>query len=333
MQTSDLYSPPETAEDLKNRYAMGERNFGARMFGGSRPVVLPEKSNLERAELRDVNLHDAQMRYANLQYADLRGAELVTANLECADLRGADLRGASLVGANLSGANLMFAQLRGAVLLGADLRDADLHAVSNARYDWNKIRGARFSARARDPWSILRRQYSGPHMAFHLFILLVFLLPYVISGLLWSSLSGMEGPNSAERINGWIEDSASRAAVAADVTKDAGLLTLAQWLSHTKLQPVKLWRIILGVDKGWQHWLPAVVLILYNFCRLLLTYFVGPLRDDEERSGVTPSWADYGWLLWPHRIFSILLYFAGVRIVYELVTTLTSNVYLPIGGG
>src|SRR5262249_10561600 len=71
-------------------------------------------------------------------------------------------------------------------------------------------------------------------------------------------------------------------------------------------EPVWLPRILLGIPVPFRadHWpgylllgltaAAAPMLILYNLSRAILTYFVLPLRDEEDRSGHTPRrlWSD-----------------------------------------
>ena len=56
--------------------------------------------------------------------------------------------------------------------------------------------------------------------------------------------------------------------------------------------------------------------------RAFLTYRVGPLRDEEERSGVSPAWDDYRPLWRLHQVTSPVLVvsvlFGVVRIVEML---------------
>ena len=88
----------------------------------------------------------------------------------------------------------------------------------------------------------------------------------------------------------------------------------------------------------------AVLLILYNICRAVITWVAVPLRDQEERSGYSPSlrpngesyWERmlnvnnaYGWLIWPHRIVRILFWFAVVSFTVHAYHWLTLVVYIP----
>lgn len=94
-----------SVDELKRRYAAGERNF--------------VNANLRCAALNNLNLSGA-----NLSWAKLSLANLSQINLSGADLTAACLSDANLSGADLSGANLSLADLRGANLCDANLNGA-----------------------------------------------------------------------------------------------------------------------------------------------------------------------------------------------------------------
>ena len=113
--TDKEYKPPQSAGELLERYAAGERDF-------------------QEADLHGVNLRLAILYEANLSGVNLSGANLSKANLNEANLSGANLSGANLseafCRANLSGANLHSANLRRAFLRRADLSGAHLNKAN-----------------------------------------------------------------------------------------------------------------------------------------------------------------------------------------------------------
>ncbi len=172
-----------------------------------------EKANLEGAHLEFATLIRANLEEANLTGANLKGASLHSAHLERANLNSANLEGALFYGAHLKQANLIAASLGGpnpvrdllskasilwygrvlkrsrwslrgssgtrwwqADLSGADLR---VRTPEHLRLDDTRILNSHFAPGSRDPWSVIRRSYSGPSLLFHLLFLLVFLVPYV----------------------------------------------------------------------------------------------------------------------------------------------------------
>jgi hypothetical protein len=91
-----------------------------------------------------------------------------------------------------------------------------------------------------------------------------------------------------------------------------------------------VWEALLGVDRtrvgvvsatAWANVMVAVFLLLYNLCRAVLTWRVGPLRDEEERSGYSPAYTGqdgYGWLIWLHRAVQVLLVVAVTSFLVHM---------------
>jgi uncharacterized protein YjbI with pentapeptide repeats len=108
-----------TVEELRTRYANGERNFAGVDLNPSCSgnwVKLSEWdwvdkkilgglafSNLRNADLRGASLHDCVLRGADLTGADLSYANLTNAVMIDADLTGALVEWAIFIGTNLTG--------------------------------------------------------------------------------------------------------------------------------------------------------------------------------------------------------------------------------------
>lgn len=104
-------------DELKRRYAAGERNF----INANLRCAMLNELNLSKA-----NLSWAKLNWANLSRIDLSGADLTAADLSHANLSEVDLRGANLSLADLRGANINQANLSGANLRRAKLNEANL---------------------------------------------------------------------------------------------------------------------------------------------------------------------------------------------------------------
>jgi hypothetical protein len=92
----------------------------------------------------------------------------------------------------------------------------------------------------------------------------------------------------------------------------------------------KVWELTLALHKPWYSTMAAAMLIIYNLVRLYLTWKVGPLRDDEERTFVTPARADYVGLRNAHFFFSAIFVVVLVNLAlhwYDLFAT--ASVWLP----
>ena len=137
-------SPPQSAQELLERYQSGERNFspfpneeGTRICANLTGANLTG-ANLQAAILARANLAGAHLEGAHLEGVDLAGADLAGANLLRAHLQrvypgGVELQYGSLAGANLAGAILAGADLRRANLAGANLLRANLLRADLAR--------------------------------------------------------------------------------------------------------------------------------------------------------------------------------------------------------
>ena len=79
----------------------------------------------------------------------------------------------------------------------------------------------------------------------------------------------------------------------------------------------RVWQLLVGVDKGPRFWVLGIFLLLYNAGRGLLTWKVGPLRDETEHSGYSPALSDYLWLYRVHQVVVVLLVVALVALGYH----------------
>ena len=368
--------------------------------------------DLRDADLQEADLTEAKLMFADLSEADLSRAELIFADLSEAKLMLAHLREADLRGADLRGAHLSFADLREADLAGADLsraklndtefRDADLRFVGDGKWwyslfpfyrwpfvlDGTHIRGARFSPRVADPWSVLRRNYTGAMLAFHLLFLLAFILPYLGRTLFWVGVNRMEeaGVRSlvvavkkaadahkdsqdpkvrkwAEKaeqfyqkqgsylpagVREFVENHAQRIGELEALLSEAGeladsedfkaqewaaqarqLLGLMRPCLDVKVSKRRVWQLVLGFDKGWGYFSLVMGLLVYNVGRAFLTYSVGLLREEEQRSGDSPGLTEYRWLFHMHQAVTMLLLVAVISFVYHAWHWLTLPVLMP----
>lgn len=69
-----------------------------------------------------------------------------------------------------------------------------------------------------------------------------------------------------------------------------------------------------------------------NVARAILTYRIGPLRDEEERTGITLALAEYRPWWRVHQIAALLLIVATISGVYQLWTGLMTPVLVPTFG-
>ena len=220
--------------------------------------------HLERAELQNARLEHADLEGAHLEHAYLRES-----HLEHANLRESHLEHANFFRANLRHADLRRAHLEDATLLEADLSSAELRDARGLRFDDNPIRDIRIEGNARDPWSVLRRSYTGPWFFAHLLLLLLFFAPYAGKAV---ALTGV----------------AEAYALVSEL-----IPALEGEPISVSFRLTRAFYVLIGIEQGWLAFVFALVVVGYNGLRAVLTLRGSMLRDAEERSVVSPRLAEY----------------------------------------
>jgi uncharacterized protein YjbI with pentapeptide repeats len=230
-----------------------------------------EHANLSDAHLERANMIGCNLARAYLPHARLEHAYLNECNLDHAHLNKCNLEHANLSTAHLDHTDLRKAQLSQAILKEAILTGADVRGATGLRFDTNRVRDIHIEGNAHDPWSVLRRTYTGPMFFVHAALLVAFILPYVGKVVVLTAID--------------------RATRATDSVHDP-LQFLADRVG-LQVESIPAWKVLIGLDKG--PLVPALglVLLLYNVIRGVLTIKVGQLRDAEERSGITPTLKEY----------------------------------------
>ncbi|MBI1380960.1 MAG: hypothetical protein GC161_07730 [Planctomycetaceae bacterium] len=257
------------------------------------------------------------------------------------DFTGADFR------AGVSVANVHFP--RGAVFRncrfglgsnfrGASMEDADLRGARGFRPDETLMRGVRLSAHAPDSWSQLRANYTGPRLAFNLMFLAIYFVPLIAHTAVIAAIGNAEARAGMTLMQ--MENSLQSASLEQSHVAEVVRLAGAQFRQRLAggqdsiLQETTVWRAVLGIDRGASVWLPVILLLLYNCSRAVLTYRVAPLRDDEERSGVSPRYLgkfteSYGWLIPVHRLVRLLFLIAAASLIWRSGQLLGTPIWLP----
>ncbi len=308
-----------------------------------------ERANLWRAQFERANLWRAQLERANLWRAQLEQAKLARASLEGAELSNANLEGANLYHAHLEGANLYHAHLEGAELLEANFEKADLRLVSGLRFDDNSVFRARIEGNAKDPWSVLRRSYTGPWFFVHLLLLIAFFSPYIGKFLYLSGLSQAQKYviNRAELLEGGLIEAENRFnETAYDHAMHAPWLPdVADAACEYRASVIDAWKedldrnfkntgaiwVLLGWTSGYLTIVLGAIVVAYNACRAFLTLRVSSLRDAEERSHVTPGLREYENLYRIHQWARVFLWFAALSTLWSIGRwAIMTEVFVPI---
>lgn len=233
--------------------------------------------------LEFANLDGADLAHANLLLAHLEHVDLSLARADHADFRYAHLEDADLELSRLSYCDLSSCFLQDASLNRACLDYASIRSSHGVLFDDNQSVRLNIEGNAPDPWSTLRRTYTGPMFFVHLLLLVAFLLPYAAKVLtltttargyeaLRQSLEAGEGvPPGGEVVRAWLEHF------------DA---------SHTQTHAA--WVLLGGTHAWWWAMVPTALAILcYNVLRGHLTLTIGVLRDQADRVERTPRVVEY----------------------------------------
>lgn len=197
--------------------------------------------------------------------AELKDSVARHANFTCADLAQVDLRGAKLHLANFEQTNV--------------------HGARGLLFNNNRVEGIHIGGRAQDPWSELRRKYTGPWFFVHLALLAVFFAPFIANA---SYLTGKS----------WLQQWSVQEYHALDnrLPELAPIRTYQRELERRFLEThedrLAVWTL-LGLNRGTFPLTLAALVILYNAIRGYLTLRVSTLRDAEERSSSTPKLEEY----------------------------------------
>ncbi len=306
-------------------------------------------AHLENSILQLSTLVDVNMTGAHLENADLTGAHLENVNLQLAHLENADLRATT-------GLKLDMTHTRNAIFTPVGLRLA-----------WFLTHGFNFSKYPNDPWSVLRQMYSGPRLAFHILVLIAFTLPYIGRAIALSFVSQAERRAiaianewkealviNAGGVNEKFEESVQ---ANAEQRKDApggkafvpqiegGSMKSHEMIERSKkkandklqegimkiqnhTQKTHIFWVLIHWDKAPWRAILAITLILYNLAIYYLVISIGPLRDEEERSGVSPCWDDYRKLRYYHWFVCVVFYISLTAFVFNVIELLCEPIWM-----
>ncbi|ARD43801.1 hypothetical protein [Colwellia sp. PAMC 21821] len=202
------------------------------------------------------------------------------------------------------------------------LDDFDLRLASY-RLDDNSIRGTRFSPDSNDPYSLLRRKYTGFNFLLLSFLTLIALVPYVIKALVFSFIGKQES-----KVLQFGQEL---------IAKEPGLKPIieAHIIDHmVKFEEHPTWLVVLGGTEpfGILAIVLSILALLIVGVRAFVTFMVSGIREAEERSEHAPAWEDYRLYFLIHQKF---LKFGTLFILslslYSFIKLLLQPVWLPIG--
>lgn len=283
------------------------------------------ESQMRKTILKDAYLFNANMTGAFMKEAVLTGADLTQANLTAADLTETDFSNATIKGTNLK--NTITQR---AIFAGAWVEDA-----KHLTFDSSLTRGAAFPTTSHDPWSVLRRNYTGSHLLFHLLFLIATLIPYVGRTAAWLLVNRVQTVAVEESAKLQEQKGITLGDGAISVTFDDKTLKRianAQTCLAANCTETRVWKILLGLDRPFPFWVLPLCSGLWGIMRTLLIFEVTPLSDLEDRSGFSPAWRGrhgYQWLYYLHLVSWLPWGGAISSLIYELASWLGKPVWLP----
>lgn len=268
--------------------------------------------DLQKANLEKYVLDGANLTSTNLEGANLVETKLQKANFFAARLGGADLSWAFAKEANFEGA-LFDTKTR---LSSADFSKSNLLWSKGLCFDETNILHARLAPRpgnffnrflnpffifnpVTDPWSELRRAYTGPNFLITLFALISFLLPYIFQIATWRTINLAQelAQENLVRLEEEYDDLLSRGIITSSTANLLGntiqRLKGFETCLADECTTYRIWQLLIGVNRGWQFVALALTVIIYNAIRYNLTQTVAAFREEEERSGFTPALKEY----------------------------------------
>jgi Pentapeptide repeats (8 copies) len=309
-------------------------------------------AQLERVTARGTNFTKANMHGADLSFAILERANLSHCILAEAKLENANFGFADLPRANLRGADLGTAVLEGTDLSRADLRDRPDHLKASwirrflnrwlgtnpapFRLDRTTCIGTIFPQYSDDRWSILRRAYTGPRFVLLLLLSVAAFLPMIFQAIFWLHVNDIE--EHLITIERQLKQQVSDVEVKPSVKKIIEKVPKAKsWMSSwtelvskekaaTRRVPIGL--LLLGWERGWIAVLFSVCILVQNIAQGLLTRSVFPLREEEDRTGVTPAWSEYRRWWGFHRVARAISPIATFVLWWRILTVVATPVLL-----
>jgi uncharacterized protein YjbI with pentapeptide repeats len=324
---SDLSLSHLTNAKLELAQLKGAKLDGT-VFAGS---TLKLASNLAEITWKGADISNCDLSNSKLVKADFSEVEARNTDFSRCDLQDAKFSRACVNTSVFKNANLQKSKWESASITSADFEGANLRFVEEIWFDQNNLYTAKLSPKGGDAWTELRRQYSGSRLAFHMLILVAFFLPYVIRAAAWVQVNNAEAAHAAAIAELQSDPKMHRFLEEATIASPRFVQMSTSKCLAPKCREWRVWELLLARDAVWYSQLLAWLLIIYNLARLYLTWKVGPLRDDEDRTYVTPALSDYRTLFVAHKVVRVVFFVSLVSFAFHAYKVLIlGSVWLPI---
>ena len=236
-----------------------------------------EQMDLEDCDLTEFNFEHINLTSANMNCACFRRVSFVDCNIHRACLGASDFEDANFGYRMFSTKKLTY--------------------LSS-----NDINQTKFSFGVKEPWHIMRREYSGAMLLVTFVAAAASFIPYILEAVIWYSLDAI---NKTKNV---LPDSVN--------TVDTSII------AH-----------ILGFNReyAWLHVSASLILIFYNACRFWITKEIAKLNQMAADSFTAPPIQTYKlyflvhfWVLRP------IFYFTLISIIIRTVSFVTNPVTVPL---
>lgn len=299
------YQPPKNLEELEAMLVLEKRYFKSAVLNGGRTKITDlnykdfSESHLRVLIFRKIRIYHSKFHKAHLQNIRFLGCDDVT-GCDFSECKFTNVLFKPAIPEEITGLLSNLAKTRRVRLIKCNLEKADLRGAAGFELDDCYIAGARLAKDFSDPWSVLRRTYTGFRAFVVLLLLIAFFLPYAIEAMSWITLNKLE---QAPKVRDFLCD---------------------KGCSETRVGV-----LLVAYYDGLRSFTTAILLIVYNIMRAYLTFKVAPLRENEERSHYTPSFEEYGPLMKYHWFVTVVAFFAVGSFLVHLIGWLVTPVSVP----
>ena len=170
-------------------------------------------------------------------------------------------------------------------IFDTSLNKTNLQHTSGLLFDFNAIDRVNIEGNSKDPWTTLRRTYTGPKYFLNLLLSVAFFIPFLFKAVYLSVVSTTQST--------LIEFTENLKAKSDEIFVLREAIT--QSLNSFESSREEIWAglVLIGWSDGPFWTLLTAIVILYNLIRAYLTSKVSSLRDAEERSKISPTLGQY----------------------------------------
>ena len=256
-------------------------NENIRLDGVSMPNAAIKDIDLGRCSFMGADFSGSTFENVECYLSFFDRAKMSLCSFKKCDFVACRFIGAALIGCRMTRCDFFLSLFNDATLTGArfahtnldkcNLNSADLGGAKGHVFSRNSIDRTVLSIDAPDPWSILRRKYTGPMLAIQLSLFLMYIFSYVIDAYLLSASSAIIAQGDPLR----------------SAIEQMGAEVVPAW-----------WVLIGGLDGAWGIF-GFSMLLVYNVLRFVVTVRTSTIRDHEDRIRITPAASEYMGLPWP----------------------------------